>query len=43
LKENLNPLIEIKEVGLHINDPIFAEIASAIMDGMLAPSSLSVS
>lgn len=35
LKHDLDPLIEIREVDLHINDPSFATVASTIMDEML--------
>ena len=35
LKEDLNPGIEIKEMDVHINDPAFAEAASALMDEMV--------
>jgi uncharacterized protein (UPF0261 family) len=35
LKECLNHSIEVKEVGLHINDPAFARLASKVMAGML--------
>jgi uncharacterized protein (UPF0261 family) len=36
LKECLNHSIEVKEVGLHINDPAFARLASKVMDEMLS-------
>jgi uncharacterized protein (UPF0261 family) len=35
LREDLSPRIEIREVDLHINDPAFAQLASAVMDEML--------
>ena len=35
LKQDLNPRIEIREVDNHINDPSFAQVASAIMDEMI--------
>jgi uncharacterized protein (UPF0261 family) len=36
LKECLNHSIEVQEVGLHINDPAFARLASNVMDEMLS-------
>ncbi|MBW1861139.1 MAG: Tm-1-like ATP-binding domain-containing protein [Deltaproteobacteria bacterium] len=35
LKGDLDPLIEVREVDLHINDPSFATVASNLMDQML--------
>lgn len=35
LKEELDPHIEIREVGLHINDPSFARLAAGVMDQMV--------
>ena len=35
LREDLSPRIEIEEADLHINDPGFAQLASAVMDEML--------
>ncbi|MBW1765540.1 MAG: Tm-1-like ATP-binding domain-containing protein [Deltaproteobacteria bacterium] len=35
LKGDLDPLIEVREVDLHINDPSFATVASNLMDEML--------
>jgi len=35
LKEDLDPRIRVREVDRHINDPAFAQIASAMMDEML--------
>jgi uncharacterized protein (UPF0261 family) len=35
LRENLDPRVRVLEVDSHINDPAFAELASAMMDEML--------
>jgi uncharacterized protein (UPF0261 family) len=35
LKQDLNNEIEVREANLHINDPLFAKLASEIMDEML--------
>jgi len=35
LRENLNPQIEIREVGHHINDEDFGSIAAEMMDEMV--------
>ena len=35
LRENLNPQIEIQEVGHHINDEEFGLIAAGMMDEMV--------
>ncbi len=39
LKRDLTPDIEIKEMDVHINDPAFAEVASALMDEMVKEKS----
>lgn len=42
LKQDLNPQIEIKEAGSHINDPSFTQVVAILMDEMIrsrAPAS----
>ncbi|MBW2111895.1 MAG: Tm-1-like ATP-binding domain-containing protein [Deltaproteobacteria bacterium] len=35
LQKDLDPGVEVREVGFHINDPVFAELAARTMDDML--------
>jgi uncharacterized protein (UPF0261 family) len=38
LKKALNPLVDIREADLHINDPEFAQLAAQTMDAMVRAS-----
>lgn len=35
LKKELNPMVDIREADLHINDPAFARLAAEMMDAMV--------
>jgi uncharacterized protein (UPF0261 family) len=35
LKKELNPVVDIREADLHINDPAFARLAAETMDAMV--------